>query len=261
MNRQAMSFQSGAIKSTSQIFPVGNYFGMHNNGDLVFSGNYSGVINNNPVFSEAGNPSGSSLVLDSVPGLKHDTGLAVEWSVEEQRKLDEGLDKFADEPSIMKYIKIAATLRDKTVRDVALRCRWLMSKRRKPDEHSMGKKLNNRKDKLVELSSKTNIPAVLPNLVPNSLMMHHMDQNEISGTGGPMKHLLEQNVQAFDQITANLSKYKWQDNINIFSQARKNIVAILNNMRERPGIMCEMPPLPVCIDEDLANSIILYNTT
>lgn len=33
--------------------------------------------------------------------------------------------RFADEPSIMRYIKIAATLRDKTVRDVALRCRWM----------------------------------------------------------------------------------------------------------------------------------------
>lgn len=34
-------------------------------------------------------------------------------------------DRFANEPSIMKYIKIAASLRDKTVRDVALRCRWM----------------------------------------------------------------------------------------------------------------------------------------
>lgn len=34
-------------------------------------------------------------------------------------------DRFADEPSILRYIKIAATLRDKTVRDVALRCRWM----------------------------------------------------------------------------------------------------------------------------------------
>lgn len=38
-------------------------------------------------------PSPSSLLLDSVPGLKHDTGLAVEWSVEEQYKLEEGLAK------------------------------------------------------------------------------------------------------------------------------------------------------------------------
>lgn len=35
-------------------------------------------------------------------------------------------DRFANEPRILKYIKIAATLRDKTVRDVAMRCRWIM---------------------------------------------------------------------------------------------------------------------------------------
>lgn len=33
--------------------------------------------------------------------------------------------RHADEPSIMRYVKIAASLRDKTVRDVALRCRWM----------------------------------------------------------------------------------------------------------------------------------------
>lgn len=33
--------------------------------------------------------------------------------------------RYAEEPSIMRYIKIAALLPDKTVRDVALRCRWL----------------------------------------------------------------------------------------------------------------------------------------
>ena len=46
------------------------------------------------VQAQAGNSSASSsLLLDSVPGLKHDAGLAVEWSVEEQYKLEEGLQK------------------------------------------------------------------------------------------------------------------------------------------------------------------------
>jgi len=33
--------------------------------------------------------------------------------------------RYANEPGIMKYIKIAATLPDKTVRDVAMRCQWM----------------------------------------------------------------------------------------------------------------------------------------
>lgn len=89
LNRHAISFQSGAINSTSDMIPMGNYFGT--DGGMMFSAN-SGIINNNPVISQSGNSSGS-LLLDSVPGLKHDTGLAVEWSVEEQYKLEEGLVK------------------------------------------------------------------------------------------------------------------------------------------------------------------------
>jgi hypothetical protein len=92
MNRHAISFQSGAINSTSEMIPMSNYFGMNSTGDMMFSGSSSNIINNNPVISQAGNPSGS-LVLDSVPGLKHDTGLAVEWSVDEQYKLEDGLVK------------------------------------------------------------------------------------------------------------------------------------------------------------------------
>lgn len=93
MNRHAISFQSGAINCTSEMIPMSNYFGMNSTGDMLFPGSSSNVINNNPVISQAGNSSVSSLVLDSVPGLKHDTGLAVEWSVEEQYKLEDGLVK------------------------------------------------------------------------------------------------------------------------------------------------------------------------
>jgi hypothetical protein len=216
MNRHAISFQTGAMNSTSEMIPMGNYFGGMNTtgggggvGMLFSPGNSSN--NHHPVLTQ---PLASSLLLDSVPGLKHDTGLAVEWSVEEQYILDEGLKKFAEEQSIMRYIKIAATLRDKTVRDVALRCRWMARKRRKAEEHNVGKKVNNRKDKLVESSSKTNIHSVPPlNMAAYSLMMHHMDQNErmpyeVAGIIGPTKHLLEQNAQAFSQIRANLSAYK-----------------------------------------------------
>ncbi|KAI4357096.1 hypothetical protein L6164_001065 [Bauhinia variegata] len=258
-NRHALSFRSDAINSLSEMVPMGNYFGVNSSSGLIYSGN-SSIVNSSPVINQAGNSSGSSLLLDSVPGLKHDTGLAVEWSVEEQYKLEEGLDKYDDEPSIMRYIKIAATLRDKTVRDVALRCRWMTRKRRKPEDYNMGKKINNRKDKLVESSSKTNLHSALPlNMPMYSRMSNHMDQTErtqYDGICGPMKQLLEQNVQAFSQITANLSTYKLQDNIDLFCHTRQNIRTILKDMREMPGIMSQMPPLPVSINEDLVSSIL-----
>ncbi|XP_019454249.1 PREDICTED: uncharacterized protein LOC109355511 [Lupinus angustifolius] len=258
LNRHAISFQSGAMtmSNLSEMVPMGNYFGLNSNSGMIYSGN-STIINNNPMTSQAFNPSGSSsLLLDSVPGLKHDTGLAVEWSVDEQYKLEEGLVQYAGEPSIMRYIKIAATLPDKTVRDVALRCRWMARKRRKPDEHNLGKKVSNRKDKPVEAASNTNFHSAFPpSMATYSLNSHHMGQSQpisYDGVCGPMKQVIEQNAQAFSQISANLSTYKLQDNIDLFCHTRHNICTILNDMREMPGIMSQMPPLPVTIDEDLA---------
>ncbi|KAG5240602.1 hypothetical protein OIU78_007142 [Salix suchowensis] len=274
LNRHAISFQSGAINSgcTADMIPMGmgSYFGINTSttiSSLMLPGNSSLISNNTSpggsgsggiVQAQAGNSSASSsLLLDSVPGLKHDAGLAVEWSVEEQYKLEEGLQKYADEPSILRYIKIAAMLRDKTVRDVALRCRWMTRKRRKAEDFNMGKKINSRKDKLVESSSKMNMAAaLLQNVASYPPLMHHTDQSEpmpfegISGT----TRLLDQNAEAFSQISANLSTFKLQDNIDLLCYTRNNIAAILNDMRKMPGIMSRMPPLPVSINEDLANS-------
>ncbi|KAJ6318531.1 hypothetical protein OIU76_013977 [Salix suchowensis] len=196
LNRHAISFQSGAINSgcTADMIPMGmgSYFGINTSttiSGLMLPGNSSLISNNTSpggsgsggiVQAQAGNSSASSsLLLDSVPGLKHDAGLAVEWSVEEQYKLEEGLQKYADEPSILRYIKIAAMLRDKTVRDVALRCRWMTRKRRKAEDFNMGKKINSRKDKLVESSSKMNMAAaLLQNVASYPPLMHHTDQSE-----------------------------------------------------------------------------------
>ena len=99
LNRHAISFQSGAINSTSEMIPIGSYYAVNTSGAMIFSGSSSAMVGSgvaapaNPVIGhQAGNSSpGSSLLLDSVPGLKHDVGLAVEWSVDEQCKLERGL--------------------------------------------------------------------------------------------------------------------------------------------------------------------------
>ncbi|KAH9323416.1 hypothetical protein KI387_018055, partial [Taxus chinensis] len=74
--------------------------------------------------------------------------------------------------------------------------------------------------------------------------------------GGVTGHLLEQNARAFEQITTNLAAYRILENINLFCRARDNIFAILNDMKDMPGIMSQMPPLPVMINENLADSIL-----
>ncbi|KAJ4961118.1 hypothetical protein NE237_021028 [Protea cynaroides] len=275
LNRHAISFQSGAITSTSGMIPLGNSIGinstvplgnslgMSSTSGMILTGS-SSMINNNPGITAAGNSSGS-LLPDSVPGLKHDTGLAVEWSSEEQSKLEEGFVRYADEPSIMRYVKIAAMLPDKTVRDVALRCQWMTKeksgKRRKPDDHYTGKKMKDRKEKLAASSSKASLPPfLLQNMPAYPLMMHHMDRDrmhcEVPATGSTTKKLLDENFQVFSRISANLAAFQIQDNIDLFCRMRNNITAILTDMRDMPGIMSQMPPLPVSINEELANSIL-----
>ncbi|XP_052287899.1 uncharacterized protein LOC102620128 isoform X7 [Citrus sinensis] len=236
--RNVISFQSGAVNSSSEVMMM---------------------MMNPCASSTAGMNLNTNMVF---PGLKHDAGLAVEWTVQEQYKLEQGLLNYADEPNIMKYIRIASTLQDKTVRDVAMRCRWMTRKRRKAEEHYLGKKVNNRKDKLVELNLKTNIPLVMQqNNTAYPVTMQHMYRNvpisfEVLGISGTTRHLLEQNALAFSQIRANLSTFKLQDNIELFCRTRSNVSAILNDMRCTPGIMSQMPPLPESINEDLTSSIL-----
>ncbi|CAA2954886.1 Hypothetical predicted protein [Olea europaea subsp. europaea] len=272
-HQQGISFKSGTSSSgsgsgsgssgvVSPMISMGNYYN-HAGTDGNFSlndcatGAAGGIIFSSPV---AGNSYGSSFLLDSVPGLKHDTGLAVEWSVEEQYKLEEGLDKYANEPNIMRYIKIAASLRDKTVRDVALRCRWMSRKRRKQEDHILARKVKDRKDKFMESPLKNNMSlASAMNVAPHSLFINHREPSyymPFEVLTDTTKQLLEENNHAFGQISANISNLKLQENIDLFCRARNNINTVLNEMRSMPGIMSQMPPLSVIINEELASSIL-----
>ncbi|KAL9241323.1 hypothetical protein vseg_015447 [Gypsophila vaccaria] len=243
LDRRAISFQSGAVNSTSEMLPMSSYYSMNSTGNLMFCDSSSIISSGSPTSTAAGNS------LDSVPGLKHDAGLAVEWTEEEQYKLEEGLVKFKDEPSILKYVKIAAMLGDKTVRDVALRCRWMTRKRRKQEESTLLRKGNHRK-----------------NVAPYSFQQNHLDRNQhlkCQVLSSRAKQLLEQNLQAFNQIHTNMTCFKLQDNIDLFCHTRdniNNINAILNNMTEYSGKMSHMQYLPISIDQNLANSILPRTT-
>ncbi|XP_068646931.1 uncharacterized protein [Aristolochia californica] len=264
-SRHAISFQTGAVNSSAGIITTGVSGGMNNSPGMIFPSN-PGMINNVSGVISSG-CSSSDFLLDAMSGLKHDTGLAVDWSIEEQSILEEGLAKYGDEPNIMRYIKIAAKIPNKTVRDVALRCRWMNKnyngKRRKPEEQYSGKKMKDRKEKLVESSSKATLPPPFahPNMAAYPFLMHRSDHSnqltsEVPVVSGWTRHLLDENIQVFNQIAANLATYNLQENIDLFCRTRNNIVAILNNMREMPGIMSQMPPLPVSINEELADAIL-----
>ncbi|KAG7585121.1 hypothetical protein ISN45_Aa02g004920 [Arabidopsis thaliana x Arabidopsis arenosa] len=196
----------------------------------------------------------------SVTGLKHEASLAVDWSVEEQYVLEKGLAKFKDVPQVTKYVKIAATLPEKSVRDVAMRCKWMTQKRRKGEEHSTGTTVSCRK--VVDLPPKLNMFSTLPQQNA-TYAINHMCQSArmpFEGLSDAVMERLRQNAQAFSQISSNLSVCKLQDNVSLFYMARNNISAILNDMKEMPGIISRMPPLPVSINNELASSLMTSTT-
>ncbi|KAJ6973900.1 hypothetical protein NC653_034045 [Populus alba x Populus x berolinensis] len=79
--------------------------------------------NNGASHSNSNNLStGDAVNSKTLSSLKHDPGISVEWSPDEQSILDDLLSKYASESNLVRYAKIAMKLKDKTVRDVALRC-------------------------------------------------------------------------------------------------------------------------------------------
>ncbi|XP_010935471.1 uncharacterized protein [Elaeis guineensis] len=253
-NRHMLSFQSGARNSTTGMISgdVSSSGMSSSTRGLLLSGSPT-MINNMPAISAAGSSS-SNVRHDHVHTFKPGTVSGSDWSAQEVAKLNEGLIKYAHEPNFMKYIKIAAMLPEKTIRDVAMRCRWMS-------------------EKMVASSSTANVRMVpSDNMSPYSLMMHHnVNHHDHFSHGGPtldgaIQHLLDENVQMLSQISANLATFKIRENIELFLRARNNFTSILRRMSEWPptmnqvpGIMSPLPHLSVLINEELLKSVVSFN--
>ncbi|KAG5226358.1 histone H2A deubiquitinase MYSM [Salix suchowensis] len=194
--------------------------------------------------------------------LKHNPGISNDWTGEEQAILDEGLAKFAMETNVVRYAKIALQLPNKTVRDVALRCRWMTkkenSKRRKED--NLMRKSKDKKERHSDPFAKTsNFMVTCPNVTPFATPMMPLDSDEsisYDAIGGVIGELLKQNAQTFHQISANLASYQIQENLSLLHQTRNNIRKVMNGMDDVPQLMKQMPPLPVKLNDDLADTIL-----
>jgi hypothetical protein len=141
--------------------------------------------------------------------LRHDPGLSVRWTPEEQAVLEGGLASYAADAAVVRYAKIAMNLPDKTVRDVALRCRWMAKKEsNKKRKEESSKKNKEKKERANDSSSKG--PAHLvarPNAAPYSLPVLPMDDDDVSykTIGGQTGQILEHNAQILNQIYTNIS--------------------------------------------------------
>lgn len=227
--------------------------------------NRNGSNNNNNANSSGAVPentsgSGVSLAAPAQTALRHNPGLSLDWTTEEQSMLEDLLSKYSSEANIVRYAKISQALKDKTVRDIALRCRWMNKKengKRRKDDHN-SRKSKDKKEKAIDSLPKSSQVANRSNGPPyvQPMMMESDDGISYKAIGGATGQLLEQSAQALDQISTNFSAFKIHENIELFCQARTNILSILNDFHELPEIMKQMPPLPVKLNEELANSIL-----
>ncbi|KAK4566580.1 hypothetical protein RGQ29_002735 [Quercus rubra] len=183
-------------------------------------------------------------------GYEAQPGISLDWTSEAQAILDDGLAKFPSESNIIRYAKIAMLLQNKTVRDVALRCRWMTKKensKRRKEDHNLTRKNKDKKER-----QRPNVPPYAPPMIP----VDNDDGISFQAIGGPTGELLEQNAQALNQISANLQALQIPENINLLCQTRDNIHKIMNDLNDTPEVMKQMPPLPVKLNEELANSIL-----
>ncbi|KAI3459794.1 hypothetical protein Pfo_016457 [Paulownia fortunei] len=126
------------------------------------SGTYTEGINQQDHGSAASH-NGSSVHGEwGVPTFQHQRAISIDWTPKEQAIFEEGLTKYASQSNIIRYAKIAAQLKDKTIRDVALRCRWMTKKesgkRRKEDINA--RKTKDTKEKVIDSSTKPSLLAM-----------------------------------------------------------------------------------------------------
>ncbi|XP_009408279.2 uncharacterized protein LOC103990722 isoform X1 [Musa acuminata AAA Group] len=199
----------------------------------------AGTLNNtSPVTPQSGNSSGNAILNHESPPESASTS-AVNWSNDEVLVLRRGLEEYADKPSLTKYINIAGMLPNKTARDIALRCHWMMP------------------EKMVNSSSVSSMNYVQPDNVthnaPTMLDVHHGNQVscEAYPTESETQRCLAENVKLLNLIMANFEMNKVEDNVNLLYYVRKNIVTILNSFSGASSVMSRMPPLCMSIGEDL----------
>ncbi|KAI7836264.1 hypothetical protein COHA_009854 [Chlorella ohadii] len=169
--------------------------------------------------------------------------VSLDWTEEEQRALEAGMQRYPPDrfDVVQRYVKIAAMLPRKSVRDVALRCRWTLNqqllKKRKPGESLVPPAggLGGAKKPLGAA------PGLLPPKAPAL---------------PPVPMLLESNLTILNEFRSNMADFKVHENTQLLVQFRDNILAIINAMEAMGGVMAQMPQLPVRLNVDLANNFL-----
>ncbi|CAD5191035.1 unnamed protein product [Musa acuminata subsp. malaccensis] len=262
-----VSFQLGAMNSSTGMISS-DLCSLNENGSMasMFMSADSSMINHMDATTLARYPAGS-VVGEPMPRFVHVSGSPAYWSPEEVELLNIGLIKYANEPSIQKFTKIAALLPRKTIRDVALRCQWMINKengkRRKVEENYAAKKVKDMKEKMMGAPSTATIHRSPISLTMNHMNIHDQLPSEVRALDAEILRLLDENDGCLREIARNLNGSMIQENINLFHYTKNNIMMIENRinmkaaaMKQLPGRMRQLPPLPVSVNDELLSGLI-----
>lgn len=201
--------------------------------------------------------------------------VSLDWTEEEQRALEAGMQRYPPDrfDVVQRYVKIAAMLPRKSVRDVALRCRWTLNqqllKKRKPGEPLVPPAggLGGAKKPLGAAGGL--LPPKAPALPPVPMMPGMAPAGAAAAAAavpaegptqaviaGPIAQLLESNFTILNEFRSNMADFKVHENTQLLVQFRDNILAIINAMEAMGGVMAQMPQLPVRLNVDLANNFL-----
>ena len=196
-------------------------------------------------------------------------GLSLDWTEEEQRSLESLMLRFTPErmDPVQRYVRIAAALPQKSIRDVALRIQWANQMKRQrqeahtgngahahahahahphPHTHAHGRGMRGPGG---VMAMQPNLGIVTPPLLP------------LMGDGsptvdGPIAYLLDANMSILNQFRTNMASFKVHENTQLLVQFRDNILQVLHAMDSMGGVMASLPPLPVSMNVDMANEFL-----
>lgn len=194
-------------------------------------------------------------------------GISLEWSEDEQRILENCMARFpADRMDpVQRYVRIAAALPRKCVRDVALRVRWTMLQQQL--KRRTGLDAHRPTPVGIGVGGGMGLPPVPPPKPimslgpPHGAALSSYGGPAAMGEGpptieGPIAHLLDANLAILNHFRGNMAAFKVHENTQLLVQFRDNILQILNAMEAMGGVMSQMPSLPVRLNIDLANNFL-----
>lgn len=195
----------------------------------------------------------------SVPLIAQKWGISLDWSDEEQRSLEALMLRYTPErmDPVQRYVRIAAALPRKSVRDVALRIRWMNQQNMNQRPQELGNRVQVHGQ---GMRGPGGVMAMNPNhhIVTPPLLPLQGDGSQT--VDGPIAYLLDANLSILNQFRTNMASFKVHENTQLLVQFRDNILQILHAMDSMGGVMASLPPLPVSMNVDMANEFLPSRT-